>query len=188
MYQTLFALAAVLAFAYYAVGRQQTDNDVERRAIAAELDLAAADVAEARMAEVYALAWDEEDVDRRDPKSLRGAPPASGIGPDNDPDDDPRETSPAFYDDIDDLDRSSSTETVAIGEGEVQFRVSTRVGFAPDDQPSDSTSAATRTKWVRVVVTEVGERGRRPARVELRNALTRVGHTARVPPRDSEPS
>ena len=180
MYQTLFALAAVLAFSYFAVGRQRTDNDVERKAIEAEIDLAAADVAEAQMAKVYALAWDEEDVDEKDKKSLRSPPPASGIGPDDDPDDVPRETSADLYDDLDDYHGTETTDTVAVGVAELRFRVTTTVGFAPDDQPADTSAVPTRTKWVRVRVAELDAPDGFPATVDLRNVATRVGHTART--------
>ena len=181
MYQTLFALAAVVAFAYYAQGRQRTDNDVERNAIAIEADLAAADLAEARMAEVYDLAWDEEDTgEESKPKRSVRAVPGSGIGPDFNAYGD--ETSPDLYDDLDDVHRDSTREAVEVGAGALHYTVVTTVGYANEAQPSQDSpgNLPTRAKWVRVRVREVlpegGVTGRPPVDVRLRKVLTRVDH------------
>lgn len=113
MQQTLLALSAVLAFSLYALGRHTSDNRVEQRAISVEVELAAAELAETRMAQLLDLAWDEEDVGT---SRLRRNAPASAIGPD------PAET-PATFDDLDDFHGITESHAVQTGAGALGFTV-----------------------------------------------------------------
>lgn len=165
MQQTLLALAAILVFSFYALGRHRTDNDVERRAINVEAELAATDVAQGQMAVLQALAFDEEDVDR---SGVRRTPPSSGLGPDG------GETTPLAYDDVDDWHGQVDTVSVTVGAGELRFAVATDVAYVDPSKPDSTTASATLAKRARVIVVEVPDRplDRAPARVDLRRIVT----------------
>ena len=175
MYQTLLALAALLAFAYFAAGRHQTDNDVERRAVMAAADLAASDVAEARMAEIGGdddLAWDERHTEGAPVRNEVGSTP---LGPDDNVYGD--ETSGAPFDDIDDAHGSEQTRAVAAGAGTLEFVVRDSVFYLAETLDARS-AVPTRVKQVQVSVVEVGALGRPPATATLRRAVTPMGrHT-----------
>ena len=173
MPQTLLALAAICLFGVVAFNQQQADADVETDAISLAADLAAADLAEERMAEILlAYAWDEEDTGWT---VLRTAPPASGIGPDHNADG--NETDPSLFDDVDDFDGLVTTHDRPAGTGTLAFEATVRVGFvdpaAPDGPPSPTPTLA---KRVEVSVAEVGARGRRGATVQLRRVATSADH------------
>ena len=174
MPQTLLALAAVVVFSLVAFNQQRADNDVETDAISLAADLAAADLAEERMAEVLlAHAWDEEDTGWT---VLRTAPPSSGIGPDNNADG--NETGPADFDDIDDFDGLMTTYDRPAGTGTLAFRDSVSVVFVDPAAPDSETPSPTPTlaKRVEVFVAEVGAQGRRGATVRLRRVATSADH------------
>lgn len=176
MYQTLLAVGALLAFAYFAVGRQQVDNDVERRAIMAAADLAAADLAEDRMAEILNdddLAWDERHTENA---PVRNEPGSSPLGPDTNANGD--ETSGSPYDDLDDVHGMVHTREVAAGAGALQFSVRDSVFYLVETDLAARSSAPTRVKQVQVSVSELGARGRRPATATLKRVVTPMGHHA----------
>lgn len=165
MQQTLLALAAILVFSLYALGRHRTDNDVDRRAIGVEVELAATDAAQARMAVLEALAFDEEDVERT---GVRRTPPTSGLGPDA------GETTTLAYDDIDDWHGHVDTVSVAVGVDALRFIVTTEVSFVDTAAPDTPSATPTLAKKARVFVHEVPETAldRAPARVDLRRVVT----------------
>lgn len=165
MPQTLLALSAVVAFSLYAFGRHQTDRVVERRAISIELELAATDLASARMAELLQLAWDEGDVGTA---GIRRVVPTSGIGPDA------GEARPASFDDIDDFHGLTETRAVALPGGSLAFTLETTVRYVDSARPDEVVAAATLAKEVRVRVTEAGAGapGRPRATAELRRVIT----------------
>lgn len=173
MPQTLLALAAALSFAYFALGRHQADHDVETKAIALEADLAAANVAQERMAEILlSYAWDEEDTNRN---GVRVAPPASTLGPDHNGNG--NETSPALYDDIDDFHGTARTRQAQAASGTLTFRDSVAVRYVhPTDPDGPAATSPTLAKRVEVFVAEVDARGRRGATVHLRRVTGSAEH------------
>ena len=170
MPQTLLALAAVVAFATYALGRHRTDNDVEIQSIVSEAELAASDLAETRMAEVLQLAWDEADIGSHSPRSAPVPGPAR-LGPDG---------SEAYgaYDDIDDhADGQTRTASAPAGvDGHLEFGVSVDVVYVDPSDPGTESSDPTLAKLITVSIDEVGVSGRRAARVRLQRVVTPVGH------------
>lgn len=177
MQQTLLALAAVFSFSLYALGRHQTDNGVERRAVAAEVERAAGELAETRMAELLDQAWDEATA--HDEAALLLTPPPSTLGPD------PGET-PATYDDLDDfrtpggLAGTPTTRPFAIASGHLAFHVWVDVVFVKGTVGGGGghvveSLAPTLAKEVRVRVREAnGPPGRPPAEATLRRVVTPV--------------
>ncbi|MEM1116239.1 MAG: hypothetical protein AAF845_13620 [Bacteroidota bacterium] len=165
MQQTLLALAAILVFSFYALGRHRTDNDVDRRAISVEVELAATDAAQAQMAVLESLAFDEDDVGRT---GVRRTPPTSGLGPDS------GELAPLAYDDIDDWHGRVDTVSVAVGVGALRFVVATEVGFVDTLAPDTPSALPTLAKETRVLVSEVADAplDRAPVRIDLRRVVT----------------
>lgn len=176
MPQTLLALAAVATFGVVAFNQQRADADVETKAISLAADLAAADLAEERMAEILlAHAWDEEDTGSAGPPALRTQVPMSGIGPDNNANG--HETDPSLFDDIDDFDGLVTAHDRLAGTGTLAFRDSVRVVFVRLNDPDGSPwPTPTLVKRVEVFVDEVGARGRRGATVRLRRVATSADH------------
>lgn len=176
MPQTLLALAAVATFGVVAFNQQRADADVETKAISLAADLAAADLAEERMAEILlAHAWDEEDTRAAGPPALRTTKPMSGIGPDNNADG--HETDPSLYDDIDDFDRLATVHDRPAGTGTLTFQDSVSVVYVdPDDPDGPRSLGPTLVKRVEVFVDEVGARGRRGATVRLRRVASAADH------------
>lgn len=169
MQQTLLALAALFAFSIFAFSRQRTDAALEHRAIQAEIEAAATDLAQTVMHEVLALAWDEEAVG---PSGVREKPPTSGIGRDA------GEVSLSSYDDVDDYHGLSQTRLVGVSGGDLPFLVRVEVDFVKDRDPTEASKKATLTKRVRVHVEDVLPKGRTaPARVDLQRVVTSVGHS-----------
>ena len=165
MQQTILALAAILAFAYLALGRQRHDNDVERRAIGVEAELAATDLAQAQMSAMERLAFDEDDTGRT---GIRTVPSAAPLGPDAD------ETDTAAYDDVDDWHGHTSIVEVPVGQGAFRYRLRVRVRYVRDRDPSQGSGNATLTKELFVRVDEVppAATDRPPAQAHLRRVVT----------------
>ncbi len=168
MQQTILALAAILSFAYLALGRQRHDNDVERRAIGIEAELAATDVAQAQMSAMERLAFDEDDTGR---SGVRTVPSSAPLGPDDD------ETDTAAYDDVDDWHGHSTIVDVPVGESTLRFRRRVRVRYVRDRNPSQGSGNATLTKELFVRVDEIppAETDRPPAQAHLRRVVTPAG-------------
>lgn len=165
MQQTLLALAAVFAFGYLMLGRQEHDRSIERRSIAAQVELAAIDLARARMTAIEQAAFDEADSpDGR----VRTVPSTNPLGPD--------EGVPSAYDDVDDWNGYDAVATVDIGVGTLRFRERVRVRYVEDRAPSTPASGATLTKEIVVSVEELvdGESDRPPATATIRRVVTPV--------------
>ena len=166
MQQTILALAAILSFAYLAMGRQQHDQSVDRHAQSVEAELAAVDVARARMTAMEQLAFDEGDTG--EPR-IRTRPSTTALGADD------GEVGPSTYDDVDDWnDEPPSIEAVPVGLDSLQFRVSVVVRYVEDLAPTSGSAAATLTKEIRVNVVEMpsAEMNRVPAEVSLARVVT----------------
>ena len=165
MPQTLLALAAIFAFGYLALNHQRMDQQVESRAIAVELDLAASDVARALMTRVEQHAFDEDDTGRT---GVRTQPSPLALGPDD------GEDGPGRYDDVDDWNGHTDTRTVPIGEGSVTFRTVVAVRYVDDADLSTRSARATLTKEISVGVVEVVPDGisRPPATAVLQRVVT----------------
>lgn len=172
MQQTLLALAAVLTFSTYALTRHHTDRDVTRQAMGAEAELAAADIARARLAQIERYAFDEEDVDRT---GIRRAAPSSEIGPDG------GEEAPIAYDDVDDWDGHTETVAYALGVDSLHFDLAVSVRYVVPTSPSTPSATPTLAKEVTVRVDEVvtGARaGRQAVQTTLRRLVTPAGSAA----------
>lgn len=169
MQQTLFALAAILSFSYYALTRHTTDAEVEHDAITTEIETAVADVVRARLLRTTRLAFDEQDVGRA---GIRiDQVPTSVLGPDV------GETGGLIdFDDVDDIDGWSQIVPVAVGSSTIRARLSARVGYVPVHAPdADFVSSATLAKRVEITATEQPDgplRNRTPVTVTLKRVVT----------------
>ncbi|WP_420456610.1 hypothetical protein [Rubrivirga sp.] len=169
MPQTLLAVAALFCFGLLAFGKQRHEHDVARHTIAIEAELAAADVARARMARVSQLAFDEEDVveDVAGRTGIRVEPSDSPLGSDA------GEAGPDTFDDVDDWDDHTAVEAVPVGRGELQFRAAVRVRYVEDLAPETPAAGPTLTKEIEVSVVETSPpAGRVPATATLRRVVT----------------
>ena len=165
MQQTLFALAAILAFSYYALSRHSTDAEVEHDAITTEIEIAVADVARARLMRTVALAFDEQDVGRT---GIRTIAASSTLGPDL------GETDLVTFDDVDDIDGWSDTLSVAVGSATVRVRVAGAAEYVqPFDPSGPGVSSPTLAKRIQISAEEVPD-GPLRNRVPLSATLTRV--------------
>lgn len=186
MQQTILALAAVLAFSYYALSRHHDDADLERHAISSEIERAMTDAARNRLALVEAEAFDEDDLTV---ESIRTTPPTSGLGPDA------GETTVAAYDDIDDfsglsemravtIDRSlaAANSSLPAGTRNVTFAITVAVRYVDAANPGVASAAPTMAKEVHVHAEEVVPAGveteRPPLAVDLRRVYTPAGMAA----------
>lgn len=169
MQQTILALAAILSFTYLALGRQRHDNDVDRRTIAIEAELAATDVARARMSVLERMAFDEDDYNEAGElrSGVRMTAPTSPPGREESRVDD--------YDDVDDWDGYEDEVSVPVGQGALRFDVRVDVQYVRDDDPMrHSGGSATLTKEIVVTAVEdqEGETDRPPATATLRRVVT----------------
>ena len=165
MQQTILALAAILSFTYLALGRQRHDNDVERRAMEVEAELAATDVAQAQMGAMERLAFDEDDTGQT---GVRTVPSSAPIGPDA------GETDPSSYDDGDDWDGHDGTVSVPVGRDSLRFRLRVSVRYVQNLQPESPAAAPTLTKELFVRADEIppAATDRPPAQAHLRRVVT----------------
>ena len=163
MQQTLFALAAILSFAYLGLGQQRHHNDVERQAITAEAELAATDVALARMSALERLAFDEDDTGR---EGIRVEASTLPLGSD--------ESSRADYDDVDDWTGITETIAVPVGRDSLRFERTVTVQYVDDENPGDASSTPTLTKEIVVSVVEIppATTDRPAAQAQLRRVVT----------------
>ncbi len=180
MPQTLLAVAAIFCFGILAFGRQHHENDLARHAVAVEAELAAVDVARARMTRVERMAFDEEDVVGAGAgrTGIRVHPSDLPLGADG-------EAGPDTFDDVDDWDGHSAIETVSVGMGSLRFQTAVRVRYVENLSPETPAppGEATLTKEIRVAVVEVpgGPIGRVPATVTLRRVVTPASLDAFTP-------
>lgn len=170
MQQTLFALAAILAFSFYALGRHQTDAEVEHDAIAMEIETAVMNVARARLLDATRLAFDEQDVGRA---GIRTAEPTSTPGPDSgEPGGSP--AGPAAFDDVDDFHGWAETVRVPVGSDSISVRVTgTAVYVLPSAPSGTAAPSPTLAKRVTFAAVEVPERPLQ-GRTARQATLTRV--------------
>ena len=172
MQQTLLALAAILSFSYYALSRHSTDTEVERDAIATEIETAVTDAARARLLRTTGLAFDEKDVGRT---GIRTVAVSTVLGPDaGEPGGTPAGT--AAFDDVDDVNGWTETLSVPVGAGAVQVRVSGLAEFVPVNAPdADAVGYATLAKRITITAVEVPDgplRNRTPATAALKRVVT----------------
>ena len=172
MPQTLFALAAILAFSFYAINRHETDAEVELDAVGAEIEAAVADVARAALLDATRLAFDEQDVGRT---GMRIAPPTSTPGPDaGEPGGSPAGTAP--FDDVDDYHGWARELAAPVGTDSVRVRVAAEVVYVFPSNPSGpAASSPQMAKRVAITATELPDRplrGRAPARAALTRIVT----------------
>ena len=172
MQQTLFALAALLVFSFYAMGRHQTDAEVEHDAIGSEIETAVADVARATLLGATRLAFDEEDVGR---SGFRTQPPGSTPGPDGgEPGGTPSGTAP--FDDVDDYHGWTRELAAPVGTDSVRVRVTAEVVYVYPSAPSGAAASSPQlAKRVTVSAVELPTaplRGRAPMRAELSRVVT----------------
>jgi hypothetical protein len=190
MQQTILALAAILAFSYYALSRHRDDADAERRAVSSEIERALTDAARNRLAEIEAKAFDEQDLGAQ---SVRFTPPTSAIGRDA------GEDTPAAFDDIDDyaslnaLLGGPETRVVSVSSarrdgpsaGDVTFALTVSVRYVNASNPSVASAVPTMAKEVHVRAVEAGpvraRGGRPPLSVDLRRVYTPAGMAALRP-------
>ncbi len=176
MQQTLLALAATVAFAFFALTRHEDDASLERRSVSDHIEQAAEDLARARLADLSRLAFDEDDIGA---PRIRTEPPVRALGAD------PGEDAPTLFDDVDD---AASHEAVAgtpeiravqVGSGTVPVRVVVGVRYVDPTDPSVASPTPTLAKEVSVEVTEVvptnAPTRRVPVRVVLRSVFTPSG-------------
>ena len=173
MQQTLLALAAVLAFSYFALTRHEDDASLERRSVSAHVERAAENLARARLSEISRLAFDEADIgtDR-----IRTTPSVLALGADT------GEASAADFDDLDDAVSHDAVvgtpdiRAVPVGGGTVELRVEVVARYVRPDDPASVSAAPTLAKEISVRVTEVlapGQAtGRMPVGVTVRNVFT----------------
>ena len=95
MQQTILALAAILSFAIYMFTRHGVEAEIERFAITAEVELAATDVATARLSTVLARAFDEAEREREGTRIRPEGLSPIGVA-------DPDEPTEEAFDDVDD--------------------------------------------------------------------------------------
>jgi len=179
MSQTLFALIALFVLSTYALGQLHSSASVARNSVQREAELAAADLARARLAVVTERLFDEADAGSTSIRfSAAGLTPIADLGPDA------GETSPVHYDDVDDFHRpdgSAEVDSVAWDRGILYFDVSTRVRYVETSDPDASAASPTLAKEVMVTVTErfSGELGRRPVVARLRGVVSAVAQRPR---------
>ena len=95
MQQTILALAAILTFSVYALTRHSADAEIERFAITAEVEMAATDIATARLSTVLARGFDEADRARESTRTRPDGLSPIGVA-------DPDEAVEDQFDDVDD--------------------------------------------------------------------------------------
>jgi len=166
MPQTLLALGAILAFAYFAFSQHQATADVEKSVVSAEYEHAAAEVGQSRLAAVTAYPFDEVDLHR---EGVRISPSGlSTVGRDD------GETAEAHFDDVDDFHAAPARPVDVLWVGQpLAFRDSVSVRYvdpatlAPVAGPSLAKEV---TVFVRAV--PVGWIGTPPIVAELRQIVT----------------
>ncbi len=182
MQQTILALAAILAFSYYALSRHRDDADTERRAVSSEIERALTNAARNLLAEIEAKAFDEQDVGTQ---SLRTVPSTSVLGRDT------GENTRFDFDDIDDyaslnaLLGGPEMRAVPVGTGTAEMAITVSVRYVQPANPSVASATPTMAKEVLVQAVEnvpTGARaGRPPLRADLRRVYTPAGMAALQP-------
>ncbi len=166
MQQTLLAVAAILAFSFFALNQHRANASVERGALGNEIELAATDLARAQLVDITARAYDEADVGvsgfRKTTDGL-----STVLGPDAGEDD------VAFYDDVDDFHGRIWTATATWDGQPMQFRLGVVVRYVVPANPEQTAGSPTLAKEVSVTVQEINPTAeRRPVTVTLAQVVT----------------
>lgn len=164
MPQTLLAVCAILAFSFFALAQHKSNADIEQRALASEIELAATDVARDQLVAITSSVYDEADVGstelRRDVSGL-----SSVLGPDA------GESSVNQFDDLDDFNGFIDTLTVQWHGNDLRFAVTADIQYVDPNQPENSSATPTLAKEVTVTVVEVKE-----SAAERPEAVARLAH------------
>jgi hypothetical protein len=170
MPQTFLALVALFVLSTYSLGQVRNTASVQRRAVGREVELAGADLARAHLARITELAFDEADAGGADLRfNASGLTPLAGLGPDA------GETTPALYDDVDDLHGGASVlDSVEWDGSMLYFDVTTSVRYVQPSSPDAPAAAPSLAKEIVVTVIERrnGSLGRRPAEASLRAVVS----------------
>jgi hypothetical protein len=174
MPQTFLALVAVFILSTYALGQVRNSTAVARNAVQREVELAAADLARTRLANITERYFDEADNGRTSLRfSTIGLTPLSDLGPD------PGETAASTFDDVDDFhvaDGSSVADSIEWDGGVLHFDVTTSVRYVDPANPEVAAGAPTLAKEIVVTVAErtSGALGRRPVSGRLSAVVSAV--------------
>lgn len=167
MQQTILALAAILIFSLYSLSRHETDAGVERMAITAEIETAAAGVARARLHEIQRRAYDEADVGRDGMRSsTHGLTPSSMLGNEN------GEDAESSFDDLDDFDGFWRDVTTTHNGATLRFRDSVSVRYLDPSNPASSPSTSLAKEVTVFVRALTGDAGAPPVTARLRRVVT----------------
>jgi hypothetical protein len=173
------ALIALFVLSTYSLGQLHSSASVARNSVQRETELAAADLARARLADITERGFDEADAGRT---SLRfttaGLTGPADLGPDAD------EAVAALFDDVDDFHRadgSTEIDSVARDGGMMYFDVTTSVRYVDPSDPATAAGSPTRAKEIVVTVAErfSGALGRRPVVARLAGVVSAVAQRPR---------
>lgn len=169
MHQTILALAALLTFSIYMLTRHGVEAEVERSAVTAEIEMAATDVATARLAVVLSHAFDEADRGREGSRST-----TDGLSPIGVPD--PDEPAEWAFDDVDDFHGVARSTTRPWYTGELVFTDSVSVRYvnpaAPTATVTPGVLALAKEVTVTVFAAPTGAPGSPPIGAQLRQVVT----------------
>jgi hypothetical protein len=173
MQQTILALAAILVFSFFALNQHRAEASAERTAVGGEIELAATDLARARLVEATALAFDDALVgNARFDVETNTLTRSRKFGPGQDADED-EET---VADDVDDLHGVIANTTVMYDGRPVAFTVAYAVRYVRENAPDTGVGVNQRTlaKEVTVTVQEVtdGTTARPPVTCTLSQVIT----------------
>ena len=130
MKQTTLAFLAVLMITLYSANQQRSLIHAQNGRYAREIEMAATDLALAKLAEIGRLAFDEGDADgdQRIRLDVDGLTDADDFGPDG------QEAAPADphhpYDDVDDYHGLRANVAHALNDETFAFRLDVRVAYA----------------------------------------------------------
>lgn len=175
MQQTILALAALLAFSIYMLTRHNTEAEFERIAITAEMEMAATDIATARLAEVLANAFDEADRGREGTRSTTDGLSTIGTTDADEPDE-------SAFDDIDDYHTVARAVQRPWEGNALVFTDSVSVRYVDPADLSGTLPASTKTLAKEVTITvfaaPIGFIGTPPIGAQLRQIATPASQAA----------
>lgn len=167
MQQTILALAAVLAFSFFALNQHRANASVEHEALGGEIEMAATELARAQLVELTSLIFDEGDVGttgfRTNTTGL-----STTLGPDA------GESMVALYDDVDDFHGRITTVTSNWDGQPLRFRTGVIVRYVQPTNPDQTSATPTLAKEVSVTVQEIttGVTNRPPVTVILAQVVS----------------
>lgn len=164
MPQTLLAVAAILAFSFFALTQHKTNAEIEQNAIASEIELAATDLARDQLVAITSHIYDEADIGRNDlRRDATGL--STTLGPDA------GETSIDLFDDLDDFHGFLDTLTVDWHGADLQFAVTADIRYVNANQPDTASTTPTLAKEVVVTIVEI-----QTSPVERPVSMARLAH------------